>query len=103
MGPSAKTRCAGEASVAVGLRGYYEFAGADRIGAAKPGEYVEATAEIMVGSPRSDCPPRGFRWIGERQVGWTDTADCHDCRLVLAADYSIEMRSSSYAMHEAAG
>jgi hypothetical protein len=59
MGPSVETRCAGEASVAVGLRGYYEFAGADRIGAAKPGEYVEATAEIMVQSPAIRLSAKG--------------------------------------------
>jgi hypothetical protein len=42
----------------MGLRGY-EFAGAERIGAAKPGEYVEATAEIMVRSPAIRLSAKG--------------------------------------------
>ena len=55
------------------------------------------------GSLRSQGPPRGLRWIGEREVDWTDTADCDDRRFILAADHSVVMRSSSHAVHEAAG
>jgi hypothetical protein len=55
------------------------------------------------GSLRSQGPPRGLRWIGEREVDWTDTADCDDRRFILAADHSVVMRSSSHVVHEAAG
>jgi hypothetical protein len=56
-----------------------------------------------VGSLRSQGPRRGLRWIGEREVDWTDTADCDDRRFILAADHAVVMRSSSHAVHEAAG
>src|ERR1700722_4961818 len=52
---------------------------------------------------RSRGPPRGLRWVGKREVDWTDTADCDDCRFILAADHSVVMRSSSHAVHETAG
>ena len=55
------------------------------------------------GSLRSQGPPRGLRWIGEREVDWTDTADCDDRRFILAADHAVVMRRSSHAVHEAAG
>jgi hypothetical protein len=55
------------------------------------------------GSLRSQGPPRGLRWIGEREVDWTDTANCDDRRFILAADHPVVMRSSSHAVHEAAG
>jgi hypothetical protein len=55
------------------------------------------------GSLQSHGPPTGLRWIGEREVDWTDTADCDDRRFILAADHSVVMRSSSHAVHEAAG
>ena len=55
------------------------------------------------GNARSHGPPRGFRWTGEREVDWTDTADCDDCRLILAANHSVVVRSSSHAANEAAG
>ena len=58
---------------------------------------------ITAGSLRSQGSPRGIRWIGEREVDWTHTADCDDRRLILAADHPVVMRSSSHAVHEAAG
>src|SRR5208282_4717436 len=45
----------------------------------------------------------GFRWIGEREVDWTNTADCDDGWLTLAADHSVVVGSSGYAVYEAAG
>jgi hypothetical protein len=42
-GPSAETHCAAEASVAAGLEGYYELAGAEEIGAA-----AEITVRLAV-------------------------------------------------------
>jgi hypothetical protein len=58
---------------------------------------------ITAGSLRSQGSPRGIRWIGEREVDWTDTADCDDRRFILAADHAVVMRSSGHAVHEAAG
>jgi len=55
------------------------------------------------GSLRSHGAPRRFRWIGEREVDWTDTADCNDRPLILASDHPVVMRSSSHAVNEAAG
>ena len=46
---------------------------------------------------------KGVSMDRERQVSWADTTDCDDCRLFLAADYSVVMRTSSHAVHEAAG
>ena len=72
--------------------------------AAKPGEHAEATADrSAVGDYRSHRPPRGFRWFGEREVDWTDTADCDDRRVILAADDPVIVRSPCHAVHEAAG
>src|ERR1700688_4250599 len=58
---------------------------------------------MAASSLRSHGPPKGLRWIGEREVDWTDTADCDDRRFNLAPDHSVVMRSSSQAAHEAAG
>jgi hypothetical protein len=62
---------------------------------------LDAVWRVGDGGDRSHGPPWGFRWIGERKVDWTDTADRDDCRLILAADDPVVMRSSSHAMHEA--
>jgi hypothetical protein len=61
------------------------------------------STRCAAGSLRSQGPPRGLRWIGEREVDWTDTANCDNCRFILAADHPVVMRSSSRAVHEAAG
>jgi hypothetical protein len=76
--------------------------GRDR--ATKPGNMPgRRLRHRAAGSLRSQGPPRGLRWIGEREVDWTDTANCDDRRFILAADHPVVMRSSSHAVHEAAG
>ena len=46
--PPPRTRWTGEASVAAGLEGSYELAGAEETGAAKPGGICRAAGEITV-------------------------------------------------------
>ena len=81
---------------AAGLEGYCcEMADAEEIEAAAEPHYSWQSAITGLA--------RGIRWIGEREVDWTHTADCDDRRLILAADHPVVMRSSSHAVHETAG
>jgi hypothetical protein len=95
--PPPRTRCAGEASVAAGLEGYYELAARKRSGRRSCGN----TAGRRQRSQRSQCglsamtgPAKGLRRIGEREVDRIDTADCDDRWFILAVDHAVVLRSS---------
>jgi hypothetical protein len=104
--PPPRTRCAGEVSVAARLEGYYEFAAVDEMGAGEAGGMCRGgrdRGDHSAALLRLQGPPRGLRRIGEREVDWTDTADCDDRRFILAVDHAVVIRRSGHAMHEAAG